>query len=173
MAKPGAKKSDPQPEAKHLGPVPKEHDPALIEKLASIGCNQKEIATMVGCSEDTLQRRFSEEMKRGWDKMKVSIKRAQYQVGVENKNVTMLIWLGKQHLGQSDTAGNRPDSGGGQLKSLFDALMAGPVPRGKSIVNADGSMKTAAPTEEKPANAADGSADAVQESSEKKPPEGE
>ena len=109
----------------------KEVDGDLVEKLASIGANLKEIATLVGCSEDTIERRpeLMERLRFGWEKMKVSVKRAQFDVAVSKKNPTMLIWMGKQHLGQSDTAGNRAPGGMDQLEALFKALMDGPVKR--------------------------------------------
>jgi len=34
--------------------------------------------------------------------LKTSILRKQYEVGITDGNVTMLIWMGKQHLGQAD-----------------------------------------------------------------------
>ena len=85
--------------------MPKEIDPKLVEDAAAIGCTQEEIATLVHCSVDTLQRRFKQEMADGLRRMRASIKRAQYEVGVTQKNPTMLIWLGKQHLGQRDVFG--------------------------------------------------------------------
>jgi hypothetical protein len=52
-------------------------------------------------------------------------------------NPTSQIWMGKQYLGQSDNAGAKQQDGVDQIKGLFDALMAGPIPRGKSNVPDD------------------------------------
>jgi hypothetical protein len=77
-------------------------DPRQVEQLAAIGCSYAEIAAVVGCSHDTIERRFALVIKEGHEKRNASVRRAQYEVGVKNKNATMLIWLGKQFLGQTD-----------------------------------------------------------------------
>lgn len=76
-------------------------DEAQVEKLAAIMCTMEEIGSIVNCSVDTLERRFAETIKKGRDKGKMSLKRKQYEMAIGG-NVTMLIWLGKQHLGQRD-----------------------------------------------------------------------
>jgi predicted transcriptional regulator len=73
----------------------------MVEKLAAIGCTMPEIAAIVGCSERTLRTRASEQVDNGREKMKVSLRRWQYEKAKDG-NVPMLIWLGKQYLGQSD-----------------------------------------------------------------------
>lgn len=78
-----------------------EIDPDTVEKLAAIHCSMAEIASVVECSVDTLQRRFADVVQRGRNKGKTSLKRWQWKAA-EKGNVTMLIWLGKQHLDQSD-----------------------------------------------------------------------
>ena len=79
----------------------KEIDPNLVEKLARIGCSLGEIATIVECSEDTLERRFADDMRKGRDTLKMRLRRKQVLVAMRG-NVAMLIWLGKQLLGQVD-----------------------------------------------------------------------
>jgi hypothetical protein len=76
-------------------------DPAQVKKLAAIGCTNVEIADIVGCSHDTLSRRFKAELTEGRSQGKASLRRKQWDVALTG-NVTMLIWLGKQVLGQSD-----------------------------------------------------------------------
>ncbi len=56
---------------------------------------------MVGCSHDTLARRFKDELADGRLQGKASLRRKQYEIAMSG-NTTMLIWLGKQALGQSD-----------------------------------------------------------------------
>jgi len=75
----------------------------LVKKLAAIHCTQEEIASVVGCSVDTLTRRpeFAEVFKKGREEGKASLRRKQYEIAM-NGNVSMLIWLGKQILGQSE-----------------------------------------------------------------------
>jgi hypothetical protein len=80
-----------------------------FDKLCHIQCLQSEIAEWFGCTDDTIQAAvlrekgmgFSEyyEQKRGQGK--ISLRRLQWQT-MQKGNVTMLIWLGKQYLNQSD-----------------------------------------------------------------------
>lgn len=79
----------------------KDIDEKLLESLAKIGCTDEEIATILGCSSDTLVRRFAERIKRGRAEMKMSLRRIQIRLAEEG-NATMAIWLGKQNLGQKD-----------------------------------------------------------------------
>ncbi len=79
----------------------KEINAEQVQKLAAIGCTDKEIADIVGCSHDTLTRRFKEDLAFGRANGRTSLRRKQWEVALSG-NVTMLIWLGKQQLGQSD-----------------------------------------------------------------------
>lgn len=74
----------------------------LVEDLAGIGCTIPEIAKVAGCSESTIKRRFAPILEKGRAKLKTSIRRHQIQVA-EKGNVSMLIWLGKNYLGQADS----------------------------------------------------------------------
>lgn len=80
-------------------------DEALIEKLAMIHCTPKEIASIVGCSEDTIIGRFSELLAKGREKGKMSLRRAMFDKALGG-NCTMMIWLSKQHLGMNDRTEN-------------------------------------------------------------------
>lgn len=76
-------------------------DAALVEKLAGIGCPNKEIASIVGCSVDTLDRHFADVITKGRENGKTRIRQKQIQMAL-NGNVAMLIWIGKNWLGQTD-----------------------------------------------------------------------
>ena len=76
-------------------------DPAQVRALASIGCTMAEVGTVLGCSGEWIRRRFRQEFQTGQDSMKMSLRRWQYEKAKDG-NVAMLIWLGKQYLGQSD-----------------------------------------------------------------------
>lgn len=76
-------------------------DPKQIETLASIGCTVEEMALVVGCSKDTLERRFMGNIEKGRAFFKVSLRRKQVELA-NSGNVGMLIWLGKQCLGQKE-----------------------------------------------------------------------
>ncbi len=66
-----------------------------------IHCPNVEIAAAVGCSVDTLTDRYSELLDKGRSKGKASLRRIQWEAATKG-NVVMMIWLGKQLLGQSD-----------------------------------------------------------------------
>lgn len=80
-----------------------------VDKLCTIQCTQEEIASFCDVSVDTLERAcrrehdmsFAEFYKEKAAKGRISIRRAQFQCA-EKGNVSMLIWLGKQYLGQRD-----------------------------------------------------------------------
>ena len=78
-----------------------------VEKLAMLQCTYDELAAFFDCSKDTIINRmkdnesFSTAYKSGLEKGKMSLRRMQWRAA-ESGNVTMLIWLGKQHLGQTD-----------------------------------------------------------------------
>lgn len=76
-------------------------DESLVEKLAAIHCTMEEISSVCECSVDTLERRFADIIKKAKDKGKTSLRRHQWEVA-QKGNVSMLIWLGKQLLGQKD-----------------------------------------------------------------------
>lgn len=86
---------------KKAGRPRKELDTEMIEKLSSIFCTNEEIASVVGCHRETLANNYSTHIKKGRDRGKSSLRRMQFQKA-QDGNPTMLIWLGKQYLGQSD-----------------------------------------------------------------------
>lgn|SRR5215510_1766022 len=79
----------------------KKIDGDQIEKLAGIGCTVSEIAVVIGCHENTLHNRFCGRIKKGRENLKTSLRRMQYKAA-SGGNIAMLIWLGKQYLGQRD-----------------------------------------------------------------------
>ena len=72
-----------------------------VYKLAQIGCKNQEIADWFGIDENTLSYNFSEDITKGRENLKQSLRRAQLKLALSG-NATMLIWLGKNMLGQSD-----------------------------------------------------------------------
>lgn len=125
----GAKPKPPAISAhgKKIGRPLADVDPATVEQLAAIDCSYAEMAAVLSCSEDTLLRRFADVIKRGRENGKASLKRKQFKLAMDG-NATMLIWLGKQRLGQSD----RQEYRIGNLAQLSDdelkRLAAGEVP---------------------------------------------
>ena len=86
---------------KKVGRPKKELDTKLIERLSSIFCTNEEIASVVECHAATLADNFSEYLKKGRSRGKMSLRRMQWEKA-QTGNTTMLIWLGKQMLGQKD-----------------------------------------------------------------------
>lgn len=84
-----------------MGRPKKDIDAEQVRKLAAIDCSYAEIAAVVGCDPKTLTNRFSQVIKEGREQGCSSLKRKQFEVAMAG-NPTMLIWLGKQRLGQRD-----------------------------------------------------------------------
>lgn len=83
------------------GRTPKKIDADTVRALASVFCTMKQIALICKCSVDTLERRFADVIKEGRAQAQQSLLKKQFDVAM-NGNVSMLIWLGKQHLEQSE-----------------------------------------------------------------------
>ena len=76
-------------------------DPKEVEKLAGLGCTNTEIAAFFGCSKDLIGKSYSTNVEKGKENGKIRLR--QWQMKAAQKgNVAMLIWLGKQMLGQAD-----------------------------------------------------------------------
>lgn len=94
---------------KSPGRPPIEIDLLQLERLASIQCTDAEIAAVLGVSTDTLARRktadtnFVNALESGKAKGRATLRRLQWQRAT-NGSDTMLIWLGKQTLNQTDRA---------------------------------------------------------------------
>lgn len=74
-----------------------------VKNLAKICCTQEEIASVMGCSVKTLQRRrqFNKAYQDGLNDARASLRRLQWR-SAANGNITMQIFLGKNLLGQRD-----------------------------------------------------------------------
>lgn len=76
-------------------------DPNEVYKLASIGMKNSEIAEWFGIDDSTLSYNFKQELTKGKLNLNQSLRRAQIQLALSG-NATMLIWLGRNLLGQND-----------------------------------------------------------------------
>jgi hypothetical protein len=76
--------------------------PDEVYKLAEIGCTDREIAEWFMIKEDTLRYNFAEYLTKGRAGLKRRLRSVQLSTALAG-NATLLIWLGKQYLGQSDT----------------------------------------------------------------------
>lgn len=77
-------------------------DPNQVEQLAQLGATVKEIADFLQCSDATINNRFQGELDKGRANLKISLRRAQIRAALDDGSNVLLIWLGKQLLGQKD-----------------------------------------------------------------------
>lgn len=73
----------------------------IVEGMAKVGATNAEIGEFVGCDGDTIGRRFAEVLTKARGGMRTRLRQAQLKLALGG-NATMLIWLGKQMLGQRD-----------------------------------------------------------------------
>jgi len=89
------------------GPAKIQVDRDKLLALAQINCTHSEIASVLGMDLRTLQRRLAEDpelvtiIEKGREEGKASLRRAQWKSALAGDR-TMMIWLGKNTLGQSD-----------------------------------------------------------------------
>src|SRR3954447_22356974 len=81
-------------------------DPIQLGKLAELCCSVEEVAAYFRCSVTTIKHRLKRDpLKTVWEsglaRGRISLRRAQLQAA-HSGDRTMLIWLGKQLLGQTD-----------------------------------------------------------------------
>lgn len=86
-------------------------DPEQVYKLALMHCTMQEMADFFKVDVKTIRTNYSQEIQKGKAEGKIRLRKKQFEVA-EKGNVSMLIWLGKQVLGQSD----------GQTGDEFEAL---------------------------------------------------
>lgn len=87
----------------------KEIDEKQFEKLCGLQCTKLEICGWFDITDKTLEswckrtygKGFSETFEEKRAAGKISLRRAQYELALKG-NATMLIWLGRNYLGQSE-----------------------------------------------------------------------
>jgi hypothetical protein len=105
----------------NAGRKPVEIDLADWEKLHAMQSTMEEIAGFFSVSTRTIETRlkqpqYAEAAMRGRARGKISLRRRQMH-SAEEGNVRMLIWLGKQMLGQKEVVANEiTGPGGGPIK---------------------------------------------------------
>ena len=85
-----------------------EEEKEQIRRLSEIFASQEDIAYVMGVDRSTLAK-HPDLMAEGKARGRVKLRRAQYEKALEG-NPTMLIWLGKQMLGQTDNPGDADDN---------------------------------------------------------------
>ena len=102
--------SDTAKPKRKVGRPPIEIDWEEFDKLLLIHATLREVAGWFNCSEDTIERlvlkkfgmNFADYKDQKGAKGKISIRSKQFQTAMDG-NIAMLIWLGKNWLGQSDS----------------------------------------------------------------------
>ena len=77
--------------------------PDEVLKLAKLGCTVEEISDWFQVPANTIKYNFSDIIAKGRAETKQALRRAQIKLALSG-NATMLIWLGKNMLGQSETS---------------------------------------------------------------------
>jgi hypothetical protein len=99
--KPSSKTKPKETPKRGRGRPRKEISAVEVQALAGIGCTEEEISRVKGISVDTLHRNYAEAYQKGFATMQMSLRRRQMRAALAGSNV-MMIWLGKQYLGQRD-----------------------------------------------------------------------
>ncbi len=80
-------------------------DPDEVENLSRLWCEYGEMATILGINVETLKYNFMDQIQKGRSETKQALRKAQIKSALGG-NTTMMIWLGKNILGQSDSPQN-------------------------------------------------------------------
>ena len=77
--------------------------PQEVEDLAALGCTDRDIANWFGIDENTLRYNFSDNLTKGREDLKISLRRAMLKNACVNLNAAVQIFLAKNMLGMSDS----------------------------------------------------------------------
>lgn len=102
-----------------------------FENMCGIQCTEEEIAAIFGVSVDTLERWCVNEYKRSFAEVfrekrqygKASLRRRQWLKATEQMDTTMLIFLGKQYLGQADRISQSITAVSGETREALAEIM--------------------------------------------------
>ena len=76
--------------------------PEEVEDLAALGCTNVDIANWFGVTEQAIRYNFSENLTKGRETLKISLRRAMLKNACVNLNAAVQIFLAKNMLGMSD-----------------------------------------------------------------------
>ena len=77
-------------------------DIEILKNLASIGCPDYEIASVLNVSARTLKRNYADIIEQFREKGKASLRKKMWDKAVKKDNTNMQIWLSKNYLGMKD-----------------------------------------------------------------------
>ena len=76
--------------------------PEEVEDLAALGCTNTDISNWFGIDDSTLTYNFKQELIKGRENLKISLRRAMLKNACVNLNAAVQIFLAKNMLGMSD-----------------------------------------------------------------------
>ena len=77
-------------------------DIEILKNLASIGCPDYEIASVLNISAKTLKRNYADIVEQFKEKGKATLRKKMWDKAVKKDNTHMQIWLSKNYLGMKD-----------------------------------------------------------------------
>lgn len=84
--------------------------PDEVQKLAALGCTNRDIANFFGIAEDNIVRHFADYITKGREELKISLRRAMLNNACKNNNAAVQIFLAKNILGMADQPHNTEDN---------------------------------------------------------------
>lgn len=76
--------------------------PDQVQELAELGCTDRDIANFYGIKEDTLRYNFADNLTKGREELKISLRRSMLRTA-HSGNAAVLIFLAKNILGMTDS----------------------------------------------------------------------
>jgi hypothetical protein len=83
--------------------------PDEVQKLAALGCSNRDIANFFGIEESNVSRHFAAFITKGREEVKIALRRAMLDNACRNHSAAVQIFLAKNLLGMSDVPVNGED----------------------------------------------------------------
>jgi len=83
--------------------------PDEVQKLAALGCSNRDIANFFGIEESNVSRHFAAFITKGREEVKIALRRAMLDNACRNHSAAVQIFLAKNLLGMSDVPTNTED----------------------------------------------------------------
>ena len=77
-------------------------DVEILKNLASIGCPDYEIASVLGVSARTLKRNYADLIDQSKEKGRASLRKKMWENALKKGNPNMMVWLSKNELNMRD-----------------------------------------------------------------------
>lgn len=84
--------------------------PDEVQKLAALGCSNRDIANFFGIEESNVSRHFAAFITKGREELKITLRRAMLDNACRNMNAAVQIFLAKNILGMQDTPTNSEEN---------------------------------------------------------------